>query len=113
MHSSNVKRAWPFVIVGGAICLMMGWNAASTFNEARRAAEMSAQLALFKEAEELLDAYRAEHGHYPKSLDSLAFSFPDGGDRSTLALLNYESDGKTYSLVTKNVFSGEEHRVSR
>ena len=113
MGSSKLKRVWPFVIVGIAICLMLGWSAASTFNDARRLAEMSAQLALFKEAEELLEAYRAAHGNYPKSLDSLVFSFLDGGDRSTLALLKYESDGKTYTLVTRNVYSGEEHRVSR
>jgi hypothetical protein len=113
MSSSNWKRALPFGIVGSVICVMLLWSAASTFNEARVAAKMSAQLALVKEAENLLEAYRAEHGHYPKSLDSLTFSFPDGGDSSTLALLKYESDSEKYSIVTKIDISGEEYRVSR
>lgn len=103
MSSTILKRVSPLVIVDSVICLVIGWSVASTFIESHRAAEMSAQLALFKEAEALLDAYRAENGSYPESLDTLEFSFPDGGDRSTLALLKYETNGKTYSLATKRI----------
>jgi hypothetical protein len=106
------SRVWP-LIIGGCVILCAGLVVAPIISDARRLAEMSAQLELIKEAEHLLEEYRANHRQYPKSLDALEFTFPDGGDRSTLALLKYESDGETYSLVTDNVYSGEEHRVSR
>jgi type II secretory pathway pseudopilin PulG len=100
------------LFLAAVILALLMYFVISPLNEARRMAEYSAQMALFKEAEHLLEEYRAAHGEYPKTLDSLKFTFPDGGDRSTLALLKYESDGKTYTLVTKDVYSGEEIRKS-
>ena len=62
-------------------------------------AEYSTQMALLQEAEQLLEEYRTQHGVFPPSLDELDFTFPDGGDASTLDSLKYESNGETYSLV--------------
>jgi hypothetical protein len=99
------------LVAGTVMCTIAGFLAYG-FHSANQMAEYSAQMALFKEAELLLEEYRAQHGAYPKSLNSLDFRFPDGGDQSTLQLLHYESDGKTYSLITTD-YSGREHRKSR
>jgi hypothetical protein len=85
----------------------------STVREARRSADSSAQRALFTEAKQLLQQYRAEHGQYPKALDQIAFTFPDGGDQRTVTLFDYKSNGETYSLVTKDVYSGEALRAAK
>lgn len=100
------------VLVAGTACCLVAGVVVSQFNDARRMAEFSAQMALFKEAELLLEEYRTQHGAFPKSLDALEFIFPDGGEDSTLELLRYESDGKTYSLVATD-YSDKEYRKSR
>jgi hypothetical protein len=89
---SRRDRVATVLVAGTAICLIAGF-VAFEFNNARRMAEYSAKMALFKEVVLLLEEYRTEHGAYPKSLDLLKFTFPDGGDQSTLELLHYKSDG--------------------
>ena len=86
------------VLIAGAVCLLAG-VVVREFNDARRMAEYSAQMALLQGAEQLLEKYRTQHGVFPASLDELDFKFPDGGDRSTLDSLQYESNGETYSLI--------------
>jgi hypothetical protein len=112
VQSSRWKRVAPRLVLCIAL-LVVGVGMAKVFKDAHHAAQTSAQLALFKEAEELLEVYRAKHGQYPTSLDSLSFTFPDGGDDLTLAKLQYKSDGRTYSLVTIDPNSGHEYRTSR
>jgi hypothetical protein len=100
------------VIVATGV-ILMGSYAAMLWRSASRAAEESAQLALLDEAEKLLAAYHRAHGHYPDTLEELAFTYPDGGDRSTLDSLEYDSDGEYYLVKTIGAFSGEERRVCR
>lgn len=97
-------------VVGGVVVAL--W-AVSLWNEASRAAEESAQLALMDEAERLLAAYHKEHGAYPESLAALELTYPDGGDASTLASFQYNSDGEHYVLLGKGASTGAELRVCK
>ncbi len=94
-----------------AICLV-AWAWSAMVN-ARRLAEESAQRALFVEAVDLLAAFHEQHDQYPDSLDAMPLTYPDGGDKSTLTTLTYESNGKHYSLVTKGISTGQKIRESR
>jgi hypothetical protein len=93
--------------------LLVGTYAATMFHSAHLLAEESAQRALLDEAAALLDAYHREHGRYPESLQQLAFTYPDGGDRSTLESLEYNSDGEYFIVKTIGASSGKEFRVCR
>jgi len=86
---------------------------AQVFREASRAATDSAQRALMLEATQQLEIYKKRHGRYPKSLEPLTFTYPDGGDSSTLATLEYESDGNHYSIVVKGKYDGTVYKESR
>lgn len=102
---TNLKYLFIFAAI--AIAIPIGVMAWSTITKASRAAEESAQLALFTEAVGLLAEYHEQHGEYPDSLDKLALSYPDGGDKSTLASFTYNSDGANYVLTTHGVSTGQ------
>jgi hypothetical protein len=87
-----------------AIC----WYGGTLFYQGHLMGQESAQAALLDEAARKLNEFHKEHGEYPASLESFAFSYPDGGDSSMLANLRYLSDGKTYSLKTKSLRTGRE-----
>lgn len=93
--------------------LLVGTYAAMMFRSAQLVGEESAQRALLDEAAALLDVYHREHGHYPESLQQLAFTYPEGGDRSTLESLEYNSDGEYFIVKTIGASSGQEFRVCR
>jgi type II secretory pathway pseudopilin PulG len=97
-------------VVGGAV---LAFFAARLWSNASRAAEESAQRALMEEAGRLLAAYQREHGAYPESLDALELTYPDGGDASTLASFQYNSDGEHYVLLGKGASTGAELRVCK
>jgi hypothetical protein len=105
MRSGNRKYAFVFAAI--AILSLMAW---SMISEARLYAKESSQRALFAEAVDLLAEYHEQHGEYPDSLAKLELTFPDGGDKSTLATLTYNTDGANYVLTTKGVASGQELR---
>ena len=112
MKLANFKYALGFAVIAIPSCLL-AWSAMSTLAEARLAAEESAQRALFVEVVDLLAAHHERHGHYPESLDTLDLTYPDGGNKATLASLTYESNGKHYSLVTKGISTNQEIHQSR
>lgn len=87
-----------------AVC----WYGGTLFYQGHLTAEESAQLALLDEAARKLGEFHKEHGEYPASLESFAFSYPDGGDASMIANFRYHSDGKTYSLKTVSLRTGRE-----
>ena len=100
----------------GLVAILMacvGWWAYAVWDGARRAADDSAQRALIDEAVKFLDAYHDQNGEYPKSLDVFTFTYPDGGDSSILATLQYHSNGKTYTIVARSLQDGSEIRESR
>lgn len=104
------KYALGFAVIAVAIAIPIGVMAWGVITQANRAAEESAQRALFAEAVELLAEYHEEHGEYPESLDELALTYSDGGDQSTLASFTYNSDGANYVLTTHGVSTGQELR---
>jgi hypothetical protein len=67
----------------------------------------SDQLLLLQTSGTLLEEHFKQHGSYPQSLDSLAF--PAGFDSSEIAELQYDSDGKSYSLVVRSAYDGKEY----
>jgi hypothetical protein len=93
------------VLLGITLALLL--PVIQSCREAHRLAEMSAQFALLKEAGTLLEEHFKQHGSYPASLESLAF--PADFDHSMLSELQYESDGKRYSLVARSAYDGEEY----
>ena len=78
-----------------------------------RATKDSPQNALMLEATQQLEIYKERHGRYPGSLDALHFTYPDGGNSSTLATLKYETDGSHYTIVAKGEFDGTVYKESR
>ncbi len=109
MQVAGMKRVersllWFFAL---AAVVVVGWFVVNAFAAAHAVAEQSAQAALMDEAVRLLDAYHKQHGEYPGSLESFEWTYPDGGDASTLATMRYESDGETYTLKAEAALGGE------
>jgi hypothetical protein len=104
------KYALGFAGIAVAIAIPIGVMAWGVITQANRAAEESAQRALFTEAVGLLAEYHEGHGEYPESLDQLKLTYPDGGNKSTLASFTYNSDGANYVLTTHGVSTGQELR---
>lgn len=102
----NSKKRLLLSLAAVALTLIAWW-AIDLFMTAQRLAEYSAQAALMTEASKQLDVYLQAHGDYPASLDAIKFTFPDGGDESTLATLQYLSDGKTYSITARCAIGGK------
>jgi len=65
-----------------------------------------------QQAERLLEEHYDRRGAYPSALDSLPFSFPGGSDKTTLADLQYKSDGKSYSLEVRGAYDGAVYTVN-
>jgi hypothetical protein len=101
------KLRWELGLLAALLVVVCGYGG-MLFYQVHLVAQESAQLALLSEAAQMLGAYRKEHGEYPASLESIAFSYPDGGDASMVENLRYVSDGKTYSLKTKSLRTGRE-----
>jgi hypothetical protein len=94
------------------VTLLVGvfWWAFTVYDAARRTADYSAQRALMTEAAMLVEAYHRQHGRYPESLASFAFTYPDGGDSSILATVRYHSNGETYEITATSAWDGSEIR---
>jgi hypothetical protein len=82
-----------------------------TFWGAAKATRESGQRSLLMQAERKLAAYHAEHGAYPDSLAGFRFQFHEGANATTLARLEYRTDGKYYRIVTKSDWDGSELSV--
>jgi hypothetical protein len=109
MHATGMNKAGRFLFgaIAFAAAAIGGWKIVDSFQTANAVAEQSAQAALMDEAARFVDAYQKQHGEYPASLESMKWTYPDGGDASTLATLRYESDGATYSLKAKGAYGHE------
>jgi hypothetical protein len=110
MRLTHDKYALGYAAIAVAIAIPIGVMVWSVISQANRAVEESAQRGLFAEAVGLLAKYHKEYGEYPESLDELKLTFPDGGDKSTLASFTYNSDGANYVLTTHGVSTGRELR---
>ncbi len=88
------------VAVLTVVAFQVGRWVQTELQEADALAQHSAQAALLGEIESLLRAV-PEGGEYPRSLDELPLTYPDGGDASLLELFYYESDGTHCRFVTR------------
>jgi hypothetical protein len=110
MRLTHKKYALGFAGIAVAIAIPIGVMVWGVIAQSNLVAEESAQRALFVEAVDLLAKYHEQHGEYPDSLDELALTYSDGGDKSTLASLTYYTDGANYVLTTHGVSTGQELR---
>ncbi len=100
---SWIVKGGTVVLVVAAIAVAVGWIGRAVYHEFQEAeawAQYSAQAALLVEIERYLEAVPAG-GEYPRSLDELPLTYPDGGDPSLLELFEYESDGTRCTLRTR------------
>lgn len=88
-----------FAVALIALSLYAGHRTINAFREADAAAQYSAQAALLLGIEQYLTTV-PPGGTYPKTLDEIALTYPDGGDASLLSLFTYQSDGSRCTLQT-------------
>ncbi len=62
------------------------------------------------EATVLLHEDFQQHIRYPDSRDKLPLTFPDRGDESTHAMIEYNLLSDDHTLVTLSALDGEEYR---
>ncbi len=79
----------------------------ATYYSARLSDLESSQRALIVEAQVLIEEHYRIHKSYPKSLEEIRFTYPDGGDATLLTNFRYTTTGQSYSLSIKTASSNE------
>jgi len=75
--------------------------------ESRAAAKESAQRALLVESHDLLSGYYVDHGIFPKTLQELPFTYPDGGNSTLLREVRYERQDNECQISVRLACTGK------